>query len=781
MKVVALLAAISMCLAVGNLAAQSATYSIAGVVTDKTSGETVIGAAAMIFADSSLKGHPIRGAITNKFGFYSLAKIPDGSYFLVLRAMGYQRFVKRVEVRGTSLRQDITVEVETASQEIVVEGERAPAPTRSISSVDVKPEMLQHLPSLGGETDIFRALQMLPGVKASSEISSGLYVRGGSPDQNLTLLDGVIVYNPSHLAGFMSTFNSDAIQDIHLIKGAFPAEYGGRLSSVLDLTMKEGTKEKISGTAGLSMISARATIEGPIDSNSTFMISGRRLYLDLLIALAPSDPSSPPPDYYFYDFNGKINYRLGQSDRLFVSGYLGRDVFSLPKTSDSILTDIFWGNSTLNLRWSHIVSPELFENFSLIYTDYVFNADIEDGHANAPSDNNFKSVSGVRDYMLRAETQYFPNDAHTLKFGLEGTEHRFRADASTNISDFGTIDRTPSIFNSIDAAIYGQDEWKITPLLSSNIGTRLYYFQDGGYFRVEPRVSLAYNVTEDVQFTGAFSIGNQFLHLITRNDIPLPTDVWFPSTSLIKPEEAMQGVLGIQTHLWDNEYFFSIEGYYKTMKNLYEYKDTASFSLDVPLESSFTSGTGEAYGVEVFLNKQIGAFTGWLGYTLSWTSRLFPELNNGLPFYPRYDERHDIQAVLTYRLGEKWEFGATWTYSTGQAYTLPTGQYAFDPNPTNTSYNSYPTTDFTSRNGIRLPAFHKLDLNFTHSYSWFGIPWQVSINIYNAYNHKNVFAEYVARNEDYVFGGTGNAAQPYVLHQFTLFPIIPTFGLSCKF
>jgi len=764
----------------GFTPAMAQTFSVAGVVTDRTSGETVIGAAAMIYADSSLIGHPLRGAITNKFGFFSIANVAPGSYSLVVKSLGYKPGIRNIVVRNQALRIDVGLDVEATEKEVTIQGEKERAPVSSISSVDVKPEMLQHLPSLGGETDIFRALQMLPGVKSSSEISSGLYVRGGSPDQNLTLLDGVIVYNPSHLAGFMSTFNSDAIQDIHLIKGAFPAEYGGRLSSVLDLTMKEGTKEKIEGTAGISMIDSRLTLEGPLSDNSTFMISGRRMYLDLLYALAPKDSNTVTPDYYFYDLNGKVNYKLGENDHLFLSGYFGRDVFGTPIASDSNVSNIYWGNATANLRWSHIVSPDLFTNFSAIYTDYTFSADLEDKHFDAPPDNNFKSVSGIHDYTLHGDAQYFPDTSNTFKFGIEATNHRFRADASANIADFAQIDQNPTIFNSIDAALYGQDEWKITPRLSSNLGMRLYYFQDGAYFRAEPRLAFAYNLTNDVQLTSAFSVGNQFLHLITRNDIALPTDVWFPSTATVKPEEAIQGVLGMQTHLFNSEYFFSVEAYYKSMWNLYEYKDTATFSLNVPLESSFTSGTGKAYGIEFFLNKQIGAFTGWLGYTLSWVIDQFPALNNGQPFYPRYDERHDIQAVITYRLGKTWEFGATWTYATGQAYTMPTGQYALDPSPGNSNQYYDLNTDYTSRDGFRLPPFHKLDLNFTHSFSWFHLPWEVSINIYNAYNHMNVFSEYVEQNYSN-YGPTGTTQPPYQLHQITLFPIIPTFGLSCKF
>jgi hypothetical protein len=765
-----------------NASRAQSSHSVAGIVTEGRSGEAVIGAAVALFPDTSLKGKPVRGAITNKFGFYSMAGVPEGTYQLVVRSLGYGRLVREVKVDKGSVRLDLQLVQESiAGGEVTVEGQKESGVTRRISSIDVKPEMLQHLPSFGGETDIFRALQLLPGVKSSSEVSSGLYVRGGSPDQNLTLLDGVIVYNPSHLAGFMSTFNSDAIQDIHLIKGAFPAEYGGRLSSVLDLTMKEGTKEKVTGTAGVSLINSRLTVEGPLTENSTWMISGRRMYLDLVLLATSEQYRREAPRYYFYDLNGKVNYRLNASDRLFVSGYFGRDVLSVPQSADdSTFADIHWGNSTLNLRWSHIFSPEMFVNMSGIYTDYGFTVDLEDRSSRANPDDNFKSVSGVKDYMLRAEGTWFPHPDHTVKFGTEATEHRFRADASADIGDFGRIDAHPTILNSIDIALFGQDEWRITPLLNSNIGVRGYYFEKGNYFRLEPRLAFAYTVADNTEVTAAFSLGNQFLHLITRNDIALPTDVWFPSTATIKPESALQGVLGYQTHLFDNAYLFSVEGYYKSMKNLYEYKDTASFSLNVPLESSFTSGTGEAYGVEVFLNKQVGSFTGWIGYTLSWTKRFFPELNNGKPFYPRYDQRHDIQATITYALSDTWEFGASWVYATGQAYTVPIGQYSFPSEPgVNNGYSWYDSRlDYTERNGYRLPAFHKLDLNFTNKFTWFGLPWQFSINVYNAYNHKNVFAQYLQRDYSYY---DNNESQAYKIHRVTLFPIIPTFGLSCKF
>lgn len=764
-------------------AQQTGKASVAGIISEKVSGEYVSGATVILHNDSNVRSGPgVRGAVTNKYGFFSIANVGAGSYFLTVRTVGYAMKTIGITVGADekSVRIDIPLDTrDIRTDSVMIQASKEPSPTGSISSVELRPEFIQQLPALGGEVDIFRALQLLPGVKGVSEISSGLYVRGGSPDQNLTLLDGVIVYNPSHLGGFLSTFNSDAVRDIRLIKGAFPAEYGGRLSSVLDMTMREGTKEKIGGVAGVSLINSRLTVEGPINEDATFMLSGRRMYLDLMMLALPSEVREETPTYYFYDLNGKVNYQVSESDRVFLSGYFGRDVLDGPPDED-LEFGINWGNATANLRWMHIVSPELFTNFSAIYTDYQFSTIILDKGAYASNDANFKSESGIRDIMLRGEAQWFPSDAHIVKGGIEATEHRFRADASADVEEFGRIDQTPTILTSLDAALYLQDEWKITDDLSSNIGARLYYFERGDYFKVEPRLSLAYSLTDAVTLKGAFSIGNQFLHLITRNDISLPTDVWFPSTETIKPSEAIQGVLGMETYLFDRNYLFSVEGYYKKMKNLLEYKDTASLSLMVPLENSFTSGTGEAYGVEVFLNKRIGEFTGWIGYTLSWTSRTFPELNRGRTFYPRYDRRHDVSVVVTYKLGESWELGATWVYGTGQAYSTATGQYHFgesfsQPDLTDESYFG-PEFDYSERNGYRLPAFHKLDLNFTHKFKWFDLPWQLSLNVYNAYNRKNVFAQYIDRE------WSGPSQEPTVkVKRITLFPIIPTLGLNVRF
>lgn len=768
---------------VARSTAPIAQGTLSGIVTEDVSGEAVIGASVLLYRDSlpETPTRPFRGAVTNKFGFYSITSIAPGTYVLVVRSVGYAPFSKSFIVSDTttSLRLDLRVRAEDVRLgEVTVEGNRQQSATPPISTVELSPDFVNQMPSLGGEKDVFRVLQLLPGVKAASEISSGLYIRGGSPDQNLVLLDGVIVYNPSHLGGFLSTFNSDALLDIRLHKGAFPAEYGGRLSSVIDMTMREGTKEKVKGSGGISLISSRLTVEGPINDDATFMLSGRRMYLDLLMPLA--DPDGEAPRYYFYDFNAKVNSRLSESDRIFVSGYFGRDVLFSPESQnfDDEQFDISWGNATANVRWMHIVSSSLFTNFSFIYTNYKFSTLLEENDR-----SNFEVFSGIQDLMVRGEAQYFPNEDHTIKIGVESTLHKFRVGAEQNSSnnDLDELQINLSDISSLDASLYAQDEWKITPKFSTNIGARLYYFDQGNYLRFEPRLSASYEIADGVQLKGSVAVANQFLHLIVRNDLSLPTDLWFPSTDAIKPSQSVQGVLGISTLLFNNEYLLTVETYYKGMSNLHEYKDNAAFSFGAPLDSQFTVGSGAAYGLEVFFNKRLGSFTGWIGYTLAWTQRTFPELNNGKMFYPRYDRRHDISLVLTYKLGESWELGATWVYGSGQAYTVPSGQYSFDPiegNENTDYYSSNTYNDYTERNAYRLPSFHKLDLNFMHKFSWFNLPWELSLNVYNAYNHKNTFAQFIGY--DYTNSGSSGYAKR-VVKRVTLFPFIPSVGLGFKF
>jgi hypothetical protein len=763
-----------------DLSAQERTANLAGTVKETKSGEYVIGITVTLFSADTLKGWKvIRGAYTNKYGFYSIPDVEPGKYLLSSGGIGYKKFITSIELKkGQEIRLNIDLEqTDIKTADVIIEAEKSSNPTKDIGTVEISPSFVEKMPSLGGEKDLFRVLQLLPGVQQATEMSSGLYVRGGTPDQVLYLLDGVTVYNPSHVFGFLSTFNNDALKDVKLIKGPYPAEYGGRLSSILDISMKEGTKEKFSGAGGISTLSSRLTLEGPIGDDITYMISGRRFYHDLYLQLFIPDEESA--GYYFYDLNAKINYEISESDRIFLSGYFGRDVLYASDDNDFDM-DFYWGNKTGNLRWMHIVSPTLFTNFSLIYTDYNYNIDIIDQHTNTP--DSLKEVlgifSGIRDLTLKGEVQYFPAENHIVKTGIETTWHIFDAYAQSDFFDDFYQKPPKETIKALDAAFFIQDEWEITPLLPTNIGCRFYYFQQGNYLGVEPRISASYFLTEDVSFFGAAALTNQFLHLLIRNDITLPTDLWFPSTDKVKPSQAWQGVLGLQYLFGDGQYRFTTEAYYKKMTNIYDYRDDADFNFGVPIQEQFTTGWGEAYGLELFLHKRFGSFTGWIGYTLSWVTHHFDDLNDGKPFSPRYDLRNDIGIVLAYELSEHWEIGASWVFRTGQAYTMPTGVYSFsDPSYNDPfSYWFYEKYQYTERNGFRLPSYHRLDVNFMYKYEWFGIPFELAINIYNLYNQKNPFAWYITSEWD-----ERTMESKKVVKQITLFPIIPTIGINFKF
>jgi len=756
------------------------SVTVAGVVSEKSSGEAVIGVNVMLYADTAaLTAPPLRGSSTNRFGFYSIAGIDAGKYRLVVRGVGYKLIAQALDLSQSTgeLRFDLQVEQRNVEmEEVVIQGETESLRPQ-LSTVAIKSDFARHMPSLGGEVDIMRVLQLLPGVKTASEISSGLYVRGGSPDQNLTLLDGVIVYNPYHLGGFLSTFNSDALLDTRLLKGAFPAEFGGRISSVLDLSMREGTRERLSGSAAVNLINSRLMVEGPIGDDVTFMVAARRMYLDLLVALARSKDM---PEYYFYDLNAKVNARMNESDRLFLSGYFGRDVLAPPPNERGSF-DISWGNATGNLRWMHILSTNIFTNFSLIHTNYVFSTATENS---VETNTEFRAVSQIRDVTLRGDIQYAPDESHTIKAGVELTEHFFNVGANEGERRSFPAVNTQNI-QSMEGAIYLQDEWTVSPAFSTNLGARLFYFENGNYLSLEPRLSASYSMTDNLKLKGSFAVANQFLHLIIRNDISLPTDIWFPSTESILPSRCLQSVVGIETRPFDEQYLLTVEAYYKDYKNLYEYRDRARFTFGAPLETQFVVGRGEAYGIEFFLNKQLGVFSGWVGYTLSWTKRHFPDLNRGLEFYPRYDRRHDIALAMMYRLSEGWEIGATWVYGSGQAYTMPTAQFYYEDIDGSATPTPTYSLDYSRRNAYRLPSFHKLDLNFIRKFTWFDLPWQLSINLYNVYNRRNPFAQTVKFKYDPIVDPAtrqfiGLQAAPEVI-QYTLFPFIPTVGLSVAF
>jgi hypothetical protein len=752
----------------------AANTTIAGVVTEVISGQAVIGANVVLYGDSIFTKSPYRGTTTNRYGFYSLPNVPIGEYFLVVRSIGYKSEIRRVNVRAgeQSIRINFELsEEEVVLPEVVIREKRGSEIAPPISSIDVAPELLKTLPSLTGEVDLFRSLQLLPGIKVATEISTGLYVRGGSPDQTLTLLDGVIVYNPTHLGNFASTFNTEAINDIRLIKGAFPAQYGGRLSSVLDVKLREGTKEQFTGKVGVGFINSNLFVEGPLTDKSTFMFSGRRMYYDVFQGALYK--GSILPRYNFYDLNGKVSFKLNESHWISVSGLMGKDrLYDAPNSKD-IGYDINWGNTIMSLNWTQISNPTLFSNTSLSYTNYDFDVLLKDKSGRASASDFFASTK-LQDFLFKRETEFFPIEEHTIRIGTEITLHRYRLVSS----DFflSEIERGRGTGNdqlSLEAVAYASDEWKIFPSLSTNIGARLYYFKERKKLSIEPRLSFTLAILDNLFFKGAYARAHQFLHLIVRNDVSLPTDIWYPSNERIEPARSDQFVGGIESYLFNEVYLFSIEVYYKNMHNLLEYSSAATFSIDTDIEDQLVVGKGEAYGIEIFLQKRAGDLNGWIGYTLSWTRRLFDDLNRGQIFYPRYDRRHDVSIVLSYSLFNNWNISATWTYGTGQAYTLPTGQYFFSEIGGTSSQNI--RFNYLQRNASRLPAYHKLDLSISYEFKWLNSSMNAALGLFNVYNRKNPFAQYITFE-------TNDAGEKIPkLKQLTLFPFIPTLSINFTF
>lgn len=760
---------------------QQALYSqdsanLSGLITDDESGEVLIGVNILIYTDSLRTEAPLRGATTNKYGFYSVPYLDAGIYYMFVSSIGYQMqsFTIRL-VSGENVRQDVQLHKEAIElEEVVVEDRKETDFTETTSTIEVQPELIKQLPSIGGETDLFRALQLLPGVTNATELSTGMYVRGGSADQNLTIIDGVVVYNPSHLGGFASTFNADALQNIQLIKGAYPAEYGGRLSSVLDVTMREGTKKDFHGTANINSISTRMTIEGPLENDVTYIFSGRTMYLDKILPAIPNTDKFPA--YSFTDFNGKVNYVISETDRIFISGFFSSDLLKEPRGSNDVGFNIDWSNATLNLTWTKITSPTLFTKTSLMYTRYDFSTLITDKKPDSDA-LDFYTSSLINDILVKTEVQLNLNESHFIKGGAELVHHDF----STTTSDFFIKefeykpDRGRGL-QSLETSVFLQDEWQIFEDLKGNFGARMIYFESADLLEVEPRASLTYYLMDRLLLRGSYAIAHQPLHLLSRDDVYLPTDVWYPSTKAINPARSEQYSIGMEATSVDRSFLFTAEGYFKNMQNLYMYKENADFSYESAFDEQLTRGSGEAYGVEFFLNKRLGIFTGWIGYTLSWTRRHFSELNKGDSFYPRYDRRHDISVVATIKPIKDLDIGISWTYSTGQAFSLPIMQYGFQSmkSPDNNSDNIY--YEYSTKDAYRLPDFHKLDISCNYKFELFDTHVTVSLNVYNVYNRYNVFSKYIGYKTD---EQTGEDIP--VIKQFTLYPVLPTLGITFDF
>jgi hypothetical protein len=778
----------SLLLSSRGFAQSSSKYTISGYVSEKGSKENLPGVNIYI---PKLKS----GTSTNTYGFYSIT-LPSDTVELLISYVGFQTKYLKFYLGATT---QLDLELENSSlKEVVVTDTKVEHISDEVqmSKIELPIEQIKNMPALLGEKDVMKAIQLLPGVQKGSEGSSGIYVRGGGPDQNLIILDDATVYNATHLFGFFSLFNGDALKSVELTKGGFPARYGGRLSSVIDMQMKDGNKEKIKGEAGIGLLSSRLTLEGPIKKNkASFLFSARRTYIDVL-----ARPFLKSPDgtvgYYFYDLNAKLNYVIDYKNKLYLSGYFGKDKFYARDSKANIQkgyntsAGIDWGNATGTLRWNHLINEKLFSNVSLIFTNFLFNIGYKD--ITPASTTSLRYFSGIRDYTLKSDFDYYPNSRHTIKMGINATYHFFRPNAiiikatDPNASDFNLNAQTK--INTYETAIYAEDDFKISDKWRANGGLRLSNFnvRSKSYFNPEPRISLKYVLQKDLSIKASYATMNQYIHLLSNSGIGLPSDLWVPATDRIRPQQSQQVALGFAKDLKIKEADFqiSLEGYYKKSRNVIGYKEGASFlsasSVDLDglyrfsYEDIVTSGKAESYGTELFLQKKSGKFTGWIGYTLSWTWLRFEDLNFGKRFPARYDRRHDISVVGTYKFNDHITLSAVWVYGTGNAISLPTSTYTISPDPIHNGSNPYyyQAQDFGEKNSFRMSAYHRLDLAIQFHKQRTHYERVFELGVYNAYNRKNAF--YYDTRYDTATGQTK-------LIQISLFPIIPSVTWTYKF
>jgi hypothetical protein len=751
--------------------------TVNGVIKDQSTGETLIGSSIQI------EGLNRIGAVSNAYGFYSITITP-GVYKFIFSYVGYQTQIKELSIdKDTQI--NISLISTNELNEVIVTAEKKNNnivnPLMGVQKLNVKE--INSIPVLFGERDILKTLQLLPGISSAGEGNSGFYVRGGSVDQNLILLDEAPVYNASHLLGFFSTFNSDAIKDVTVYKGGMPAQYGGRLSSVLDIKMNDGNKKEYTVEGGLGLISSRLKVEGPFKKDqSSFMISGRRTYADTFLAFS-KDTAINNNTLYFYDFNAKANYQIDEKNVVYLSGYFGRDKLGLSNTFG-----FEWGNATGTLRWNHLFSNKLFSNTSLIYSKYDYKIE------NLLADNNFQVNSSIKDYNIKQDFQLAANNNHDVKFGLNAIYHtiapgKLTADGNSSVNQITIQNR-----KGAEIAAYFSDEWRVNEKLNIVYGTRFSNFTLFGagtfnkydtegnitntetykagetvvnYFNLEPRISASYQVSSNKAIKGSFTRNTQNLHLMSNSTATSPTDLYIMNSNNTKPEIADQFSLGYFNNFKNDAYEFSAEVYYKNMQNQIDYRSGTDLRGNQNVEADLVYGEGRAYGIELFLKKRFGDFNGWVGYTLSKTERQFDLINNGNWFNALQDRTHDVSVVGIYKASKRWTFSSTFVYNTGNAVTYPNGKYQL---------NGSTVFYYSEKNAYRAPAYHRLDLaanlepkivpNRKYQSSW-------SFSVYNAYARKNAFAIDFREDPDNV-----NKTQ---VVRTNLFGLIPSVTWNFKF
>jgi hypothetical protein len=765
-------AAIGWCLITSPHLSAQTQYTLSGSIKNGETGEALI--AAEVFV-KDLHG---AGALSNSYGFYSLT-LPAGTYTLTIQYLGFKVLTDSVTLdRSQTKNFELTPEP-IKFGEVVVSADRSNTNVTSteMSASKLEVKSLASIPVLLGEKDILKTIQLLPGIKSAGEGSTGFYARGGGIDQNLIILDEAPVYNSSHLLGFLSVFNSDAIKDVKVMTGDIPAEYGGRLSSVIDIHTNDGNSKNFDGSGGIGLIDSRLMLEGPISKDQgSFLISGRRTYADLFFRLS-SDTTIKKTSLYFYDLNVKANYQTGENDRLFLSGYFGRDNFDYPD-----VVGFNWGNTTATLRWNHIFSGKVFSNTSLIYSDYAYTNLIGSGTS------QYQITSGIRDLNFKIDMEYSVNTESSVKFGANSIYHTF-------IPGTVTAGPTSSANNlvlehkvAVENAAYVAHEFAATPLLRINYGLRysrfnllgpadIFTYDENGdvnsythygsgsviktYSSLEPRVATTYLLDETSSLKASYTRTAQYLHLLSNSTTSNPSDLWVPSTNNVPPQHADQVSLGYFKNYQANEYESSIELYYKNMTDLIDYRNGADLQLNPTVESLLIYGRGWSYGAEFLLRKRYGNFSGWIGYTLSRTRELVAQVNHGQSFPARQDRTHDISIVTMYNYNERWNFGATWVYYTGNAVTFPSGNYLI---------GGRLIPYYTERNGYRMPAYHRLDLSATYK---FNEKSQLNFSLYNAYDRANAYSIFFRRDP--------NDPTKTQAVQLTLFPIIPSLTYNFNF
>lgn len=766
---------------------------ISGYVKDSLNGEALIGAIVKLDDGKA-------GTATDINGYFTLPAKP-GKHKVEITYLGYNSQTLSITTSNelTSLNIRLS-QTSIQAREAVVTGERTNKNVTSteMSRVELSGEQVKTLPVIFGEPDVLKAITLLPGIKSGGEGGTGFYVRGGGPDQNLVLMDDAVIYNPSHLLGFLSVFNTDAVRNVEVIKGGMPANYGGRLSSILNVNLKEGNEKKYEVNGGVGLISSRLMVEGPIQKGkSAFMVAGRRTYIDAL-ARPFLTAEQKNNGYYFYDFNAKAHIHLNEKNKLIFSSYYGRDIFNFRSpTNKEVRFQVSWGNAAASLRWYHSFSPKLYSNTVAIYNSYSLDNKFEFG------ENGFNLSSGLQDWNLKQDFYYTPNKTHTIKFGAHYTYHTFTPGIATGQVGTITIDEAINKQYAHEGAVYFTDEFKLGKRFTINAGLRGVFFAQVGpytekifdsegvetgtgltytggepivtYPGLEPRLAATYLINSNTSVKASFTRTYQFLHLATTSGAQFPADLWVPSSRKVKPQVAYQYALGLFKNFNENAYETSIEAYYKPMYNQIEFRPGAQLFFNQNLENEMIFGEGLSYGVEVFGKKKFGKLTGWIGYTWSRTTRQFDQLNQGKAFFFRYDRTHDISVVATYQFNEKWSGTTVFVYGTGNAATLPTSRYAY-----RAGYdldNNRPKFTFVDLydkvNDYRLPAYHRLDISFTYiakKNKKFESSWNFSI--YNVYNRANPYFIYFVPDID------SQTVKAYMVY---LFPILPSVAWNFKF